>query len=64
VLVLLNFTEQPADLAFSLPEGFNTLTDKPVLQDLLTGESVALEKANAGYKVNVPGYGVRILSAA
>lgn len=64
VLVLLNFTEQPADLAFSLPEEFNALLEKPTLKDMLTGESVTLQKAKAGYKLAVPGYGVRILSAA
>jgi hypothetical protein len=38
--------------------------EKPTLKDMLTGESVTLQKAKAGYKLAVPGYGVRILSAA
>ena len=64
ILVLLNFTEEPRELAFSLPEGFTALTEKSTLKDLLSGEDVALEKAETGFKVNVSGCGVRILANA
>jgi glycosidase len=63
LLVLLNFHEEPADLTFSLPEGFGALEEASALKDLLTDENVALEKVEAGYKVNMPGYGVRLLTA-
>ena len=64
ILVLLNFTEEPRELAFSFPEGFSALTEKSTLKDLLSGEDVALKKTETGYKVNVPGYGNRIMATA
>ncbi len=59
ILVLLNFNEQPADLKFSLPEEFVSLANQGSLKDLLTGERVSIKTGN----VQMPGFGVRLLSA-
>jgi cyclomaltodextrinase / maltogenic alpha-amylase / neopullulanase len=64
LLVLLNFNAEPTEIAFTLPEGFAALAGTANLQDLLSGESVAVEKTSDGLKVAVPGYSVRILTAA
>jgi glycosidase len=64
ILVLLNFNEEPAELKFSLPEAFYALAAKSTLKDLLSGENVRLEKAGTEYKVKMPGFGARLLSAA
>jgi cyclomaltodextrinase / maltogenic alpha-amylase / neopullulanase len=63
VLVLLNFSSEPAQVAVSLPERFAALAGQAALQDLLNGERVAVG-AGDGLKLAVPGYGVRILAAA
>jgi cyclomaltodextrinase / maltogenic alpha-amylase / neopullulanase len=64
IFVLLNFSETPTELVFSLPEEF-TASGNASLQDLLSGERLTLESAAEGLKkVTVPGYGVRLLSAA
>ena len=63
ILLLLNFTEAPTQLAFSMPEGFSNLSGAS-LQDLLSEERVAVRTENGLKKVSVPGYGVRILTAA
>jgi cyclomaltodextrinase / maltogenic alpha-amylase / neopullulanase len=60
VLVLLNFSPEPTELAFSLPEGFSVLAGAATLQDLLNGEQVAV-RAGDGWKVALSAYGVRIL---
>ena len=57
ILVLLNFSEEPADVAVSLPEDFSTLAAS-TLQDLLNGESVAVGN------IGIPAYGVLILAPA
>jgi cyclomaltodextrinase len=62
VLVLLNFSPEPAELAFSLPESFSALSEAASLEDLFNGENVTLEAADGSLKVAVPGYGVRILA--
>lgn len=62
VLVLLNFSSEPAELTFSLPDGFSALSAPAALQDLLNDERVAVG-AGDGLKVTVPGYGVRLLAA-
>jgi cyclomaltodextrinase / maltogenic alpha-amylase / neopullulanase len=62
ILVLLNFTEEPTELSFSLPEGFDALAGKSTFKDLLSGESIAIEKTGDEWKVSLPGYGVRLLS--
>jgi hypothetical protein len=59
---LLNFSPEPAELAFSLPESFSALSEAASLEDLFNGESVTLEAADGSLKVAVPGYGVRILA--
>ncbi|HEX9386116.1 MAG TPA: alpha-amylase family glycosyl hydrolase [Anaerolineales bacterium] len=64
ILVLLNFNEEPTEIAFASPDGFPALEGKSSLKDLLSGESVAVEKAGEGWKVAVPGYSVRLLTAA
>ena len=61
VLVLLNFSEDPAELRFSLPDSFETMAGKSTLNDLLSGESVAMKKAGKGWQVAVPAYSVRLL---
>ena|GEM_PF-3732781 len=62
VLVLLNFSSEPAQVAVSLPEGFAALAGQASLQDLLNNERVAVGAGN-GLKVTIPGYGVRLLAA-
>lgn len=65
VIVLLNFTEEPAELTFTLPDGFESLARQSALKDLMTGEDVAMQKAGDGeMAASVPAFGVRILSAA
>lgn len=64
ILVLLNFNEEPAELKFSLPQGFDALAAKSSLKDLLKNEKVTLENSDSGFKVKIPGYGVELLSAA
>jgi glycosidase len=63
LLVLLNFKEEPDELAFSLPEGFAALASSN-LKDLLTGEAVPVTQSGGKSTVSMPGYGVRILAAA
>jgi cyclomaltodextrinase / maltogenic alpha-amylase / neopullulanase len=62
VLVLLNFTADPAELTFTLPEEFSSLADVGTLRDLLTGEPLVLTDAD-GLNVTIPGFGVLILTA-
>jgi hypothetical protein len=61
ILVLLNFSEQPTELKFSLPAEFASLVNVGKLDDLLTGEQVPLGTGEVR-TVSVPGYGVRLLS--
>ena len=60
VIVLLNFSEEPAEFKFDLPEEFSTLA-RNSLYDLLSGDSV---KAMAGERmmVSVPALTVRLLA--
>lgn len=64
LLILLNFSEEPTELAFSLPEDFEFMAGNSTLNDLLSGESVAMKKGGEGWNVMLPGFGVRILSVA
>src|SRR5215216_1327636 len=64
ILVLLNFSPEPAELSFSLPEGFSALAGSTALQDLLSGERVTMAATGDAFRVAVPGYGVRLLMAA
>ena len=61
ILVLLNFSEQPTELKFSLPAELASLVNVGKLDDLLTGEQVPLGTGEVR-TVSVPGYGVRLLS--
>jgi cyclomaltodextrinase / maltogenic alpha-amylase / neopullulanase len=61
VLVLLNFSADPADVTVSLPEDFSALAGV-TLRDLMNDDSMAVGAAN-GLTVAVPAYGVRILTA-
>jgi glycosidase len=61
ILVLLNFGEEPAELKFSLPEEFASLTAAGSVQDLVSGERVALRNGDK-QTVTVPSFGVRLLS--
>jgi cyclomaltodextrinase len=63
VLVLLNFSSEPAEVAVSLPDGFAALADPAALQDLLNDEPVAVGARNE-LRVAVSAYGVRILAAS
>lgn len=64
LLVLLNFSAEPTEMAFSLPEDFSDLSGSGTLQDLLSGERVDSTGTADGLKVAVPGYGIRLLAAA
>jgi glycosidase len=60
VLVLLNFSDESAPAAISLPGDFSTLAGS-TLQDLLTDEPVSAGTGSE-LKVALPAYGVRILA--
>jgi cyclomaltodextrinase / maltogenic alpha-amylase / neopullulanase len=62
VLVLLNFSSEPAEAAVSLPEGFAALEGPADLQDLLSDERVAVGAGNE-LKVAFPAFGIRLLAA-
>jgi glycosidase len=64
MIVLLNFTEKPIVFKFSLPKDFPALAQKSNLQDVLTGERVTVERVGELLQAAVPGYGVRLLTAA
>lgn len=65
-LVVVNFSEQPADLDIWIPEhAFRTLHIRPgtpfYQKDLLTDRiGVAVARPDAAYTIQVPGYGVGI----
>jgi hypothetical protein len=61
VLVLLNFSSEPADVTVSVPEDFSSLSDSTPLQDLFNDERVAMGTGGE-LKVTVSGYGVRLLT--
>ena len=61
VVVLLNFFEEPAEMAFDLPEEFRTLTRRGVVYDLLAGETI-LAAGPVRLQVTVPGLTARILA--
>ena len=62
VLVLLNFSPEPAEVTMSVPESFSSLTDAATLQDILNNERVAVG-GRGGLKVTLLRYGVRLLTA-
>jgi glycosidase len=62
VIVLLNFSEEPAELEFDIPAEFGNLPSDRILYDLLAGESLtALE--NGRVRVAVPAQTARLLAA-
>jgi glycosidase len=61
VLVLLNFSEEPAEIVFDLPEQFAALAQGGVLYDLLNDETVSIS-ASGRQTVSVPGWTARILA--
>ena len=62
VLVLLNFSEEPAEFGFDIPAEFGAPTD-PILYDLLADESVPAV-ANGRIQISVPGFSARLLAKA
>jgi glycosidase len=64
ILVLLNFGETPIDFKFSVPDEFSAFAQNSRLQDILTDEHISLRRAGEFFKVAIPGYGVRLLTAA
>ena len=62
VLVLLNFSEEPAEFAFNIPAEFGTPTDRN-LYDLLSEESVPAV-ANGRIQASVPAFSARLLAKA
>jgi glycosidase len=60
VLVLLNFSEEPAEFKFDVPEQFSDLSGTN-LYDLLAEESI-LAIAGGRMKISVPGLTARVLS--
>ena len=62
VIVLLNFSEEPAELEFDLPEEFKSL-EQSSLYDLLSEESVPA-MASGRMRVSVPGQTARVLAEA
>lgn len=61
VLVLLNFSEEPAEITFDLPDGFSSLS-VPSLYDLLAEEEVPVAGGDR-IQISVPGQTARILTA-
>jgi glycosidase len=62
VIVLLNFSEEPAELEFDIPAEFGDLPGDGILYDLLAGESLtALDDGRV--RVSVPAQTARILAA-
>ena len=59
VIVLLNFSEEPAKFEFDLPEEFSALSPNSSLYDLLAEENVP---ASARMRVSVPGQTARVLA--
>ncbi len=62
VLVLLNFSEEPAAFGFDIPAEFGTPTDRN-LYDLLADESVPAV-ANGRIQISVPAFSARLLAKA
>ena len=62
VLVLLNFSEEPAEFGFDIPSEFGTPTDGN-LYDILADETVPAV-ANGRIRVSVPAFSARLLAKA
>ena len=61
VLVLLNFTEEPAELEFELPEEFRALAQPGRFRDLLSGEQVRAAGEDM-LRIPVPRFTARLLA--
>jgi cyclomaltodextrinase / maltogenic alpha-amylase / neopullulanase len=60
ILVLLNFSEEPTELKFPMPEEFSSLAGSQ-WKDLLSGEAVTLEADGAFKKLSMSPHSVRLL---
>ncbi len=60
VIVLLNFSEEPAEFEFDLPEKFGTLAQSNIY-DLLSEENIPA-RAGERMRVSVPGLTARVLA--
>jgi glycosidase len=60
VIVLLNFSEEPAEIGFDLPEEFSGLARRGSLIDLLNEERVPVA-GRGRIRVTLPGLSARIL---
>ncbi|HEX5839367.1 MAG TPA: alpha-amylase family glycosyl hydrolase [Anaerolineales bacterium] len=63
ILVLLNFSEEPAEFRFDPPEGFNALPGGASLYDLLNEEEVPAFDGSRMW-ISVPGLTARVLAEA
>ena len=61
MIVLLNFSEKPAEFTFDLPPEFSALFSRDSLYDLLAEETVP-GLAGGRMRVSVPGMTARILT--
>ena len=62
VLVLLNFSEEPVEMEFQLPEEFSGKLGSRSLVDLLTDERVSIG-AGETKQLTVPGMTARVLAS-
>jgi cyclomaltodextrinase / maltogenic alpha-amylase / neopullulanase len=61
VIVLLNFSEEPAEFNFDLPEEFSALSNRDTLYDLLAEEEVSVSSGGR-MKISVPAQTARVLA--
>ena len=61
VLVLLNFSAEPAEIEFDVPEEFQALARRGALYDLLAGETTPVS-GRGSMRVSVPGMTARVLA--
>ena len=63
VIVLLNFSEEPAEFQFDVPEEFSTLANRGTMFDLLEAEEVSVT-AGGRMRISVPAQTARVLAEA
>ena len=63
VIVLLNFSEEPAEFQFDVPEEFSTLANRGTMFDLLAEEEVSVT-AGGRMRISVPAQTARVLAEA
>jgi cyclomaltodextrinase / maltogenic alpha-amylase / neopullulanase len=61
VLVLLNFSDEPAEFQFEVPEDFSSLAGRDTLYDLLAEEEVSVA-AGGRLRISVPAQTARVLA--